>query len=303
MTSRGWAVAGGSAALVGAGLLAAGRGVRSKYGHPPRRHTSGDPGRVPPAALDIDIVGTGGARLRGWLIESPATHSGAAALVVHGWGGSAIDMLPVSEKLGALGLNVLLLDARGHGRSDDGDVASMPAFAEDVRAALGWMRSAPQVDASRIVLVGHSVGAGACLFVASADPDIAAVVSLASMADPISFMAQRLRHRLPGPLTGLALRYIEHTIGHRFTEFAPVHTIGRVRAPVLLVHGLLDSTVPVSDAYQLHARAPERSTLVVVPDADHLSTHAIESAGPDPVRFLEEAGLIETPGSQGMRAG
>jgi alpha-beta hydrolase superfamily lysophospholipase len=266
MTSRGWAGAAGCAALVGAGLLAAGRGVRRKYGHPPRWHTSLDPGRVPPAAIDID-------------------------------------MLPVSEKLSALGLHVLLLDARGHGRSDDGNVASMPAFAEDVRAALGWMRSAPQVDPSRIVLVGHSVGAGACLFVASGDPEIAAVVSLASKADPSSFMAQRLRHRLPGPLTGLALRYVEHTIGHRSPSSPRYTPSGRSGAPVLLVHGLLESTVPISDAYRLHAQAPERSTLIVVPDGDHLSTHTLETAGPDLVRFLENVRLIETPRSQGNRPG
>lgn len=257
-TLRGQLPVAGAAAALAAGTVLAGRRVARHYGRPPRRPTTARPAD----ALDVVVPTAGGAIVRGWLLEAPtgdphrAGTPRAAALVMHGWGGSAADMLPVSEPLLAVGLDVLLLDARGHGRSDDADVVSMPSIAEDIRAALAWLRAQPQVDPARIVLVGHSVGAGACLFVAADDSAVAAVVSLASMADPEAFMAHSLRHRLPGVLTTLALRYVEHAIGHRFTEFAPVYTIGRVHAPVLLLHGRRDSTVPLSDAYRLHALAP-----------------------------------------------
>ncbi|MGV1037340.1 MAG: alpha/beta hydrolase [Candidatus Nanopelagicales bacterium] len=279
------------ALAVGLGL--ANRQVKRRYGRPPRRSLTTS--AVPADAVDVAIVAVNGATLRGWLREAPTVTSGdvreasAAALVVHGWGGSSTEMLPVSEPLLDAGLHVLLLDARGHGRSDDADFTSMPTFAEDIGAAMAWLRTQPQVDPARIVLVGHSVGAGACLFAAAGDPDIAAVVSLASMADPASFMSRRLRQRLPDPLTALALRYVEHTIGHRFAEFAPVHTIGQIRAPVLLLHGERDTTIPLSDAYRLHAQAPDHSTLVVMPDADHDSIEALEGVTPAVLNFLHSA--------------
>ena len=291
MGARWWWVV--AVAAAGASAVAADRAVKRIFGHPPRRHASIDPGAVPLDAIDVQLRAVDGATLRGWLREPPSAQPGAAALVIHGWGGSAIDMLPVSDALLALGLPVLLLDARGHGRSDDAAVVSMPAFAEDVRAALSWMRAQPHVDPARILLAGHSVGAGACLFVAAGDPDVAAVVSLASMADPSMFMAQRLNRWLPGPLTGLALRYVEHAIGHRFTEFAPVYTIGQIKAPVLLLHGRRDTTVPVADADRLHALAPANSTLIVLPDGDHFSIEALQAAGQDLAVFLHEAGLID----------
>jgi pimeloyl-ACP methyl ester carboxylesterase len=234
--------------------------------------------------------------IRGWFIPGQGTQPPRpAALVVHGWGGSAIDMQPVAHPLLAAGLDVLLLDARCHGRSDDDDFTSMPAFAEDVQTALRWLRGQPDVDPARVVLVGHSVGAGACLLVAARDEAVAAVVCLASMADPRTFMARTLRRQLPRPLITMALRFIERTIGHRFEEFAPMRTIGRVRGPVLLLHGALDTTVPVSDAYRLRVRAPAGSSLIVLPDADHLSVEALDRVAADIRRFLLTAGVLTTP--------
>ena len=295
MSRRGLLLVVGVTAALGTGLKVASRQFRRRYGRPLRRPLPATP--VPSDAVDVTIVAADGATLRGWLRHAPAAspdgtqQAGPAAVVVHGWGGSARDMLPLSEPLLADGLHVLLLDARGHGRSGEADLVSMPAIAEDVSAALAWLRARPEVDPSRIVLVGHSVGAGACLFVAAGDPKIAAVVSLASMADPREFMSDRLRHRLPGPLTALALRYVEHAVGHRFTEFAPVHTISRFHAPVLLLHGERDTTVPVSDAHRLHARAPEHSTLVILRNADHNSVEALDGEQQTVQDFLRRAGV------------
>lgn len=265
-----------------------------RYARPVRREL--DAARVPFDAVDVKITTKCGATLHGWLRTPLAAQDsslpGPVALVIHGWGASAADMVPLSEPLLEAGLRVLLLDARGHGRSGDIGLATMPTFAEDLRTTLSWLRRQPEIDPDRVVLVGHSVGAGAALFVAADDHAIAGVISLSSMAAPREFMAKRLRARLPAPLVRLALRYVEHIIGYRFTEFSPVHTIGRSTAPVLLVHGALDSTVPVADAERLHAQSPDRSTLLVLPEAGHADFGSIQEAKPSLLRFLREAGVF-----------
>lgn len=265
-----------------------------RFGRPPRRKF--DPSLVPSDAVDVQIPTGTGATLRGWL-RRPADadedgEPGPAALLMHGWGASAVDMVPLSQPLLAAGLRVLLVDARGHGRSDDVDVASMPSFAEDVRAALRWLRRQPEIASGRIVLVGHSVGAGAVLFVAAEDDALAGVVSLSSMAAPREFMEEHMRGRLPGPLIWPALRCVEHLIGHRFTEFSPIYTIGRSTMPVLLVHGALDTTVAPRDAERLHAQTAGRSTLLVLPDAGHAGVGSIEEGAVTLLRFLGEAGVL-----------
>lgn len=241
----------------------------------PRRGDPLGPAEFGVAADDIEIPASDGSRLRAWWlppcpVEGNESAVGSpAVVVVHGWGSASEDLLPAASALREAGLPALFLDARGHGRSDPVDFMSMPRFAEDVESAVAWLRAQPGIDPDRLALVGHSVGAGACLLVASRDPRIAAVVSIASMAHPRELMGRTFRkYRAPGFLVRAALRTIEGTIGHRFDDFAPLNTIARIEAPVLVLHGLDDRAVPPSDASRLVEAGPA-ATLRLVADADH----------------------------------
>ncbi len=58
-------------------------------------------------------------------------------------------------------------------------------------------------------------------------------------------------------------RYVESVIGHRLGNTAPVRTVARVKAAVLLVHGREDDVVPLACAEQLKAVASQADLLVV----------------------------------------
>lgn len=199
-------------------------------------------------------------------------------------------MLPIARPLIEAGLHVLLLDTRCHGRSDDDDFSSMPDFAADAERGVAWLRRDPRVDPDRIVLVGHSVGAGACLMVAAKDPRIAAVVSISSMADPAEYMGRAMRRRgVPAIVVRFLLREIQRAVGQRFTDFAPLATIARLRVPVLLIHGGADSVVPLADAEALHAAAADGTALLVIPGADHAAVDRFLTVAPQVQGFLQEA--------------
>lgn len=203
---------------------------------------------------EVRIATADGKRLFGWYL--PATGGGAAPAVaiLHGWGGNAEMMLPLAHPLRAAGFAILLFDARCHGRSDEDSFTSMPRFAEDLGHALDWLAAQPNVDPRRLSVVGHSVGAAATLLAASRRDGLAAVVALATFAHPRAMMQRWLdAKRIPWPAGRLILRYVEHVIGHRFDDIAPVTTVRRVHCPVLIVHGSEDTTVPVTEAHQIHA--------------------------------------------------
>jgi dienelactone hydrolase len=166
----------------------------------------------------------------------------------------------------------------------------MPGFAEDAERACLWLRSNPRVEPEGIVLVGHSVGAGACLLAATRDPRIAAVVSISSMADAAAYMGQSMRRRgVPAIAVSLVLREIERAIGMPFPEFAPIVTIAHLRMPVLLIHGAADTVIPLADAQALHRTAPPGTDLLVVPDADHGDFDRFLAVAPAVTEFLRRA--------------
>jgi uncharacterized protein len=251
-------------------------------------------------AIDVEFAAADGSRLRGWFLPAEAADDVGAhpvVVVMHGWASAAEDLLSAAPAVIGAGLSMLFVDARGHGRSDAADFMSMPRFAEDLHAAVAWLREQPGVDSDRIALVGHSVGAGAALLVASRDPRIAAVVSIASMAHPRETIGRSFRrYHAPRTLVRAALRTIERTIGHRFDDFAPLHTIARIDVPVLVLHGLDDHTVPVGDAERIAERGPS-ATLRLVPGAGHRSIDGFLPVLPEVITHLRNA-LAQAPADQ-----
>jgi uncharacterized protein len=240
-------------------------------------------------AEDVEIATGDGARLSGWYLPAAGADPGrhAAVVVMHGWASAGADLLPAAPAVVGAGFPMLVIDARGHGRSDPVDFMSMPRFAEDVGVAVAWLRARADVDPERIALIGHSVGAGACLLVASQDPRIAAVVSIASMAHPRELISRSFRrYHVPGLLVRAALRTIERTIGQAFDDFAPLRSIARIDAPVLVLHGREDPTVSSLDAARLADAGGPRTSLRIVPGADHRSLEGFLPVLDEVVGFL-----------------
>ncbi len=236
-----------------------------------------------------------GKQLFGWLLPGNAETPSPAVVVLHGWGANAEMMLPLARPLQAAGFTVLLIDARNHGASDADTFSSMPRFAEDLDAAIDWLKVQPEAIPDRIAIIGHSVGAAASLLSASRRHDLSGVISLAAFAHPADMMRRWLATKgLPFfPLGWYVLHYVQHVIGHRFDAIAPINTLPRITCPVLLVHGADDSTVPVSDAHALFARRPsERMQLRVqlrVYPGEHDATNELERHTDELIAFLHGA--------------
>ena len=260
-----WAVVG-----TGGGLLALLWAARALllHGLVPKATLDG----VQPAELGLTAqalrlpAAAGGVRLFAWYLPAGTLAEPAPAIVLlHGWGGNASTLLPAAQALWRAGYAVLLPESRNHGRSDRDGYSSLPRFAEDLDSALNWLVAQPGVDAGRLCALGHSVGAAAVLLSASRRHDLHAVVSVSAFAHPEQVMRRWLaaRHVPYWPLGWVVNRYVEHVIGARFSDIAPMTTLPRISCPVLLLHGRQDDMVPVSDARQLwQHRAHARVTLL-----------------------------------------
>lgn len=252
----------------------------------PRRIERSSPADYGLTYEEIHIRTTAGKQLFAWWL--PASISAPTLIILHGWGGNAELMLPLALPMYRAGLNVLLLDARNHGRSDSASFSSLPRFAEDAGAAVDWVRAHSRDPQKRVVLLGHSVGAGAVLLEASRRNDIAAVISIAAFAHPEWMMQRYLgRLRIPGLFKSWILRYVEWVIGYRFADIAPMNTVCRIHCPVLLVHGTADETVPVTDAQVIRENCREnRPEVLLIEGGRHDSVEDIEHHADQLIAFL-----------------
>jgi hypothetical protein len=216
------------------------------------------PGPVPaassvaPGARDVELLTGDGLRLGGWLVPPQDGDRGVAVLVTHGNGGDRSRLAPLARALAARGLTVLLFDYRGYGGNPGSPTES--GLALDARAAQRYLAEEVGIPAHRQVYLGESLGS-------------AVATGLATEVPPGALV-------LRSPFVDLA------AAGERSYPFLPVRLllkdryplaeqVARVRAPVTVVYGTADRTVPPEQSLAVAGRAGPTARVVTVEGADH----------------------------------
>lgn len=128
-------------------------------------HCDGDPLGLP-QTTEIEVTAADGARLQGHRCGDPA---GPTVLLVHGYIESVEFWAPVVRRLAEAGLDVVVVDQRGHGCSERGTAAfDTDTLAGDVKA---WVEGLDLRDA---ILVGHSMGGVSAMAFSATYPEVAA---------------------------------------------------------------------------------------------------------------------------------
>jgi alpha-beta hydrolase superfamily lysophospholipase len=248
-------------AVIALGAFQADRYLHRKLA-PAGRDMPHEPEDVGLDADDVWVTSSGGTALHAWFAPPP-TSPAPAIVILHGWGANASLMLPIAALLQQAGFAVTIGDVRGHGHSEPVEHVSQPRFADDLEVFVDFTAAQPEVG--EVSVLGHSVGAAAALLVASRRDDLAATVAVGSFADARELMRRAPgMQRLPGGLVAAVFRRMETSMGCRFDDIAPVHTIGDARSPVMIVHGADDAVIPMADFERLgETCAPGTQSLLV----------------------------------------
>jgi len=172
------------------------------------------------------------------LYSQPVAPHGPVALLVHGWGGHAGQMMALANALAAQGLRPVIIEMPGHGRSD-GWQSTLPQFTRAIDYVTARLR---QQGHTVRTLVAHSLGASASAFVASRGLPIERLVLLAPAASPPEYT------RLFAQVFGLSertraamQRRIEAREGILMPQFEPAVVGSQIRVPTLVAHDRHDS--------------------------------------------------------------
>jgi pimeloyl-ACP methyl ester carboxylesterase len=133
------------------------------------------------------VFRSGGSRTHGTLRPGLGRGRRPLAILVHGFGSFRNELTGFVELAGRLavsGIGSLRLDMRGCGKSDTrGLMHPMWDWVEDLRNAISFGETLPDVAPDRIGVVGMSMGGGIAAISAALDKRLKAVVTLAPVAD------------------------------------------------------------------------------------------------------------------------
>jgi dienelactone hydrolase len=116
-----------------------------------------------------------------FLDSLPPEERPPAVLLVHGFASDRLGLSGLARKLAGAGYAALTIDVQGHGQNRSpfrGSRATDESFFSDLSAAVDYLRATKHVDGSRIVVMGHSMGAGAVLDYATRDSGIDGAVMI-----------------------------------------------------------------------------------------------------------------------------
>ena len=245
---------------VGGGLLAAFlalwaiRLLENRMTYYPEPATGITPQDVGLPYKNIQIPTQDREQLAAWQIEASAD-TGPLVVFFHGNAGTREDRLHNLAILHQAGINVLIFDYRGYGGSTGSPTE--PGVILDGLAVFDW--AAEAFPGRPVVLFGRSLGGAVAAQVALQRP--AAGIILESTFTSAPDMAGRVL-----PLPG-----VRWLIRQRFDTLAAV---GRLKLPLLVIHGARDSLIPVAMGRKLYeAAASVKKTLRVVPAGDHNDTY------------------------------
>ncbi|MCC3375917.1 alpha/beta hydrolase [Cohnella sp. REN36] len=218
---------------------------------------------------------SGGQLIRGWFLPPPDAAAGEpqpAVVVAHGWGSNRSRVLRYAGPLHEAGFAVLLYDVRAHGDSGPHPAPSGLLFYQDLEAAIDWLGRHPDVDASRIGVLGHSLGAFGAVLALDAGAPIAALVTDAMPVRFATMVEAELKRRgLPAfPLAQLIPQVMvwRSRIPRRVMKRAdPARILADnaqdQRVPTLHVHSRRDGFIPPSELDHVLSRTPSLSHLYV----------------------------------------
>jgi pimeloyl-ACP methyl ester carboxylesterase len=254
---------------------------------PPTRSLPADP--ADQALAEVEVRADDGVRLSAWW--GPGDN-GAAVVLLHGAGENRAATLPQAAVLAEHGFGVLLLDARGHGRSA-GRGMDLGWYGDlDLRGAVDFVLDQDGVE--HVGLLGLSMGAEQAIGFAAADPRIEAVVAEGATGRTAADKAAWLPGGVPGAVQRSWDR-LTYALVDLFTPSSPPIALADAVAtangtPFLLITAGSEPD-EASAAEALAAAAPDRVTVWPVPAATH--THALQAEPREWARrvtgFLESA--------------
>lgn len=203
---------------------------------------------------EVSFQTTDGVTLHGWFVPGPGE---VTWLWFHGNAGNIShrleNLLLIQQRLG---VNVLLFDYRGYGRSSGRP--SVDGTYRDAEAAFKYLSSRPDIDPQKIVFFGRSMGGAVAVDLATKHEPYGMILE-----SPFTSLADMAKRAFPFLPVGFLVR----------DKYDSVSRIKNISAPLIVLHGDRDDTVPIELGRSLFEAADEPKTFYTIVGAGHNDTY------------------------------
>jgi fermentation-respiration switch protein FrsA (DUF1100 family) len=187
---------------------------------------------------EVDIEAADGIRLHGWFI--PRDGANRVLLFFHGNAGNISHRGDTIHLFHRLGMNVLIIDYRGYGKSQG--TPSEAGLYRDARAAWDYLVDEKQYSKQDIIIFGRSLGGAVAA-------DLAMAVKPGGLILESTFSSARdMARQIFSVITYLLhIRY----------SFDTVDKLAHINSPVLVLHSREDEIIPHAQGIKVYEAANE----------------------------------------------
>ena len=228
---------------------------------------------------DVSITSHDGLKLMGRYL--PAKESSVKTVIcVHGYRcySGLYEFGSRLEFLHDLGLNILVIDQRSHGRSEGRFIGMGVPETDDVKKWCELINGKIGAD-SKIILYGISMGAATVLNVSGEDDmssSVKAVIEDCGFSSAIDEMGEKISsmaHLPKNPFVPMSRGIIKMLGGYDITSKIPREQIKNFKGRLLVIHGGADTFVPTYMHESIYDNAACEKKKLIVPGAEHIMSY------------------------------
>lgn len=219
---------------------------------------------------DVTLATSDGLQISAWYVPGWRDEG---IVLVHGIHANRTFLMPEATLLAEAGYHLLMIDLRGHGRSQGNELTYGYREARDVQAGVDYLLTVPEVN--KVGALGHSLGGAAVAQAAANDERLQAIVVQSSYSRLSQVVEERFDHYalLPKwPFAPLIVGLAELRLGLEIERIDSIRALTTMSPrPVLIVHSTDDNLFRPDHAQMLYDAAPEPKSLLLVEGVGHIN--------------------------------
>ncbi|PCJ97301.1 MAG: hypothetical protein COA45_10215 [Zetaproteobacteria bacterium] len=199
----------------------------------------------------VKLTTQDGQHLEAWYIP-PTTENQLVIVLFHGNAGHYGHRINKVKDYLVAGYGVLLAEYRGYG-GNSGAISEV-GFYHDGRAYMNWLLKKKNVNIEKIIPYGESIGSGVAVQMAT-EYDVGGLV----LEVPFSSLLDIASRQYP-------FMPVKYLLKDRYMN---IEKIDKINAPLLILHGHKDQTIPFDSAEKLFEMAKYPKKLIDFPQGNH----------------------------------